>query len=403
MDDGGRTPVKRDADRIASRAVSDAAPKRLPMRVLLLHNRYRAEGGEERAVADIAGLLRRRGHLVEVLERSSEQLGNLPAARALLSGGVDPQQVGDAVRRLRADVVHAHNLHPLFGWRALAAASAAGARTVLHLHNFRLFCAVAIGYRDGAPCFRCRGIDTRPGLRLRCRGSLTEAAVYAAGLTCQQPRLFVHADRFITVSDATARRLVELGLPAGPTASLPNFVSDARVAPHTRADRGEYALVSGRLVEEKGVDTAIAAARNAGVPLVVAGDGPDAGRLRALAGRAEVRFTGRLDHRALGDVRARAGVVLVPSRWEEPWPYAALDACAAGVPVLASDRGGLPELVGREAVLAPDDVPAWSAALDQLWRSPATRRERGASLLGRAREQFGENRYYKGLMDVYEA
>jgi glycosyltransferase involved in cell wall biosynthesis len=373
------------------------------MRVLLLHNRYRAEGGEERAVADIAGLLRRRGHLVEVLERSSEQLGNLPAARALLFGGVDAQQVGDAARRLRADVVHAHNLHPLFGWRALAAASAAGARTVLHLHNFRLFCAVAIGYRDGAPCFRCRGTDTRPGLRLRCRGSLTEAAVYAAGLTRQQPRLFAHADRFITVSDATKRRLVELGLPAGPTVSLPNFVSAASFAPHTRADRGEYALVSGRLVQEKGVDTAIAAARSAGVPLVVAGDGPDAGRLRALAGGAEVRFTGRLDHGALSDVRARAAVVLVPSRWEEPCPYAALDACAAGVPVLASDRGGLPELVGSEAVLAPDDVPAWSEALDQLWRSPATRLERGAGLLARARQEFGEDRYYERLMDVYEA
>jgi glycosyltransferase involved in cell wall biosynthesis len=337
-----------------------------------------------------------------VLERSSEQLGHLPAARALVFGGIDSQQVADVVRRLRADVVHAHNLHPLFGWKALAAASAAGARTVLHLHNFRLFCAVAIGYRDGGPCFRCQGTDTRPGLRLRCRGSLTEAAVYAAGLSLQQPRLLAHADRYLTVSDATARRLVALGLPAGPTSSLPNFVSPASFASETRADRGEYALVSGRLVEEKGVDTAIAAARSAGVPLVVAGDGPDTARLRTLAGGAEVRFTGRLDHRALADVRARAAVVLVPSRWEEPCPYAALDALAAGVPVLASDRGGLPELVGSDAVLAPDDVPAWSRALDRLWRSPETRRERGASLLARARERFGEDRYYEGLIEVYE-
>jgi glycosyltransferase involved in cell wall biosynthesis len=139
------------------------------------------------------------------------------------------------------------------------------------------------------------------------------------------------------------------------------------------------------------------------VPLVVAGDGPDAARLRALAGGADVRFTGRLDHDTLAGVRAGAAVVLVPSRWEEPCPYAALDALAAGVPVLASDRGGLPELVGSEAVLAPDDVSAWSRALDRLWRSPATRRERGASLLARAREQFGEDRYYEGLMQVYEA
>jgi len=371
------------------------------MRVLFLHNRYRAEGGEERAVADIAALLARRGHTVEVLERSSERLGRGPAARALLSGGIDSQQVIDVVRRVRADVVHAHNLHPLFGWRALAAARAAGARTVLHLHNFRLFCAVAIGYRDGAPCFRCHGTDTRPGLRLRCRGSLSESAVYAAALSRQQPRLFAQADRFLTVSGATARRLVQLGLPAGPTSSLPNFISAASFAPTTQAERGQYALVSGRLVPEKGVDTAIAAARSTGVPLVVAGDGPDVARLRGLAGDANVRFTGRLEQRALAEVRARAAVVLVPSRWEEPCPYAALDALAAGVPVLASDRGGLPELVGSDAVLPPGDASAWSRALDQLWRSPELRSERGASMLVRAREQFGEDRYHEGLMEVY--
>ena len=67
-----------------------------------------------------------------------------------MGGGIGSQEVADAVRRMRADVVHAHNVHPMFGWRALAAAREAGARTVLHLHNFRLSCAVGIAYRRGA-------------------------------------------------------------------------------------------------------------------------------------------------------------------------------------------------------------------------------------------------------------
>ncbi|MBV9607657.1 MAG: glycosyltransferase, partial [Solirubrobacterales bacterium] len=123
--------------------------------ILILHNRYRAAGGEERAVSDLAALLARRGHEVEVMERLSEQLGRGRAAVGLLAGGLDPGEVADVVRRRGARVVHAHNLHPLFGWRALAAAREAGARTVLHLHNYRLFCAIGIAYRDGAPCFRC--------------------------------------------------------------------------------------------------------------------------------------------------------------------------------------------------------------------------------------------------------
>ncbi|MGI8904467.1 MAG: glycosyltransferase family 4 protein [Solirubrobacteraceae bacterium] len=371
------------------------------MRVLLLHNRYRAQGGEERAVGDLVALLEARGHTVELLERHSSDAPRARAARALLTGGVDAQQVTDAVRRLRADVVHAHNLHPLLGWRALAAARSAGARTVLHLHNFRLFCAVAIAYRKGAPCFRCTGADTRPGLRLRCRGDLPEAAVYAAGLHNQQAHLFEHADRFVVVSEATARRLIDLGLPPEPTVAISNFVPAAAFAERSRAHLGEYALVAGRLVEEKGFDTAVAAARVAGVPLVVAGEGPDEARLRALSRGGDVRFTGRLGPGALAGARARAAVVLVPSRWEEPCPYAVLDALAAGVPVLASDRGGLPELVGAGGVLPPEDRRAWSQALAGLWRDRAKRRACGDEALARARERFNEDRYYESLMQVY--
>jgi len=376
------------------------------MRVVMLHNRYRQAGGEERAVGDLVALLRDRGHDVELIERTSEDASGSRAARALLAGGLDPGQVGAAVRRLRADVVHVHNIHPLFGWRALAAARAAGARTVLHLHNFRLFCAIGVAYRDGAPCFRCRGRDTRPGLRLRCRGSLSEAAVYAAGLAIQQPRLFSQSDAFLCVSHASASRLTELGLPAQRAHTLHNFVRSAALADRSRAQAGGYALVSGRLVPEKGFDTAIAAARGARVPLVVAGDGPDRDRLRQLAAGAEdgeVTFAGHVDPGALAGLRRGAGAVLVPSRSEDSFPYAALDALADGVPVLATSYGGLPELAGPDGTLSPHDPPAWTARLGALWSEPGLRTRLGAQALERARTRFGEDAYHEGLMRVYTA
>jgi glycosyltransferase involved in cell wall biosynthesis len=371
------------------------------MRVLLLHNRYRSEGGEERAVAEIAALLRRRGHAVEVLERSSARLSRSAAASALLRGGVADGEVAASVAQFRPDVVHAHNVHPLFGWRALAAARAAGARTVLQLHNFRLFCAIAIAYRDGERCFRCRGRNTLPGVLLRCRGSLTEAAVYAAALNRQQPRMYDNVDRFLVLSDASGARLEELGLPSERATALPNFVAASRIATESLAHEAKYVLASGRLVEEKGFDTAIAAARGAGVPLVIAGQGPDADRLKRLASGADVRFTGWLTGDRLDEVRRRAGVVLAPSRWEEPCPYAVLDAHAAGVPVLASDRGGLPELAGGEEALPATDPAAWTDALSALWSDPAARRERGERALQVARDALGEDRYYARLKAVY--
>src|SRR5947199_8626632 len=107
----------------------------------------------------------------------------------MLAGGLEPEEVARAVRRTRARVVHAHHLNPAFGWRALAAAREAGARVVLHLHQYRLVCAVGVCFTDGAECTRCHGRNTLPGVVHRCRGSLVEAGVYAAGLALWQRRL----------------------------------------------------------------------------------------------------------------------------------------------------------------------------------------------------------------------
>ncbi|HWD84350.1 MAG TPA: glycosyltransferase family 4 protein [Solirubrobacteraceae bacterium] len=395
------------------------------MRVLILHNRYRLQGGEERAVFEIAGLLERRGHTVEILERSSAHVTRGRAARALLTGGADIDRVERALHRLQADVVHAHNVHPMFGWRALAAARRHGARTVLHLHNFRLYCSIGIAYRDGAPCHQCRGHNTLPGVIHRCRGSLGESAVYAAGLAAQQSRLLAEADRLIVLSQAHGELLRRHGLPTERLSVVPNFAPvpagprgpagprvPAAVPPGPAAgprvpaaahkpSEASFAFVSGRLVEEKGFDTAIRAARAAGVPLVVAGQGPDEQRLRDLAQGGEVRFPGWLGPRELDAMRAGAALVLAPSRCEEACPYSVLEALAAGLPVLVSDRGGLPEMAAPENVLPAEDPDAWAMRLRALWRDEQGRRSCGEAALKLAREKFSEDRAYEGLLAAY--
>ena len=175
----------------------------------------------------------------------------------MLAGGEHPQLVAEAVRELGATVLHAHNLHPLIGPRALRAAAAAGARVVLHLHNFRLFCAIGVAFRDGAPCFRCRGRQTLPGLALNCRGSLPEAATYAAALAAHLPAVLECVDRFLAPSGYAAGQLARLGVPAGSLSVLEHYLPAEGLAERSRADRGEFALVSARLAPEKGVAVAI--------------------------------------------------------------------------------------------------------------------------------------------------
>jgi glycosyltransferase involved in cell wall biosynthesis len=188
---------------------------------------------------------------------------------------------------------------------------------------------------------------------------------------------------------------------------VPNFMPEAGWASESVAGAGTYALVAGRLVEEKGFDTAILAAAAAGVPLVVAGSGPDEARLRGLAAAhgAEVTFTGWLAPAELAARLRGAGMVLIPSRCEESFGYGALDAFAAGVPVIATPGGGLAELVraGGGTLVDPDDPRRWGEALGARWADPARRQSEGAHALVAVRERYGEAAALAALLDAYEA
>ena len=271
--------------------------------ILVLHNRYRTTGGEERAVEDLLWLIRDRlGEDAELMSRDSATVGRVAAAAGLLGGGLRPDDVARAVRRTRARIVHAHNLHPTLGWRALAAAREAGARVVLHLHQYRLVCAVGVCFTQGEECTRCHGRNTLPGVLRNCRGSRVEAATYGAALALWQPRLAALTDAFVVPSAFSLQRLHELRAPVGQAHVLPHVIR--HFARESTAAGGRYALVVSRLAPEKGVDIAIEACRIAGIPLVIAGDGPERGRLTAAAGP-DVTFTGRVDDRELRTAATR--------------------------------------------------------------------------------------------------
>jgi glycosyltransferase involved in cell wall biosynthesis len=368
--------------------------------ILLLHNRYRVAGGEERAVEDLASLIRDHvGEDVEVLERDSAALSPRRAASGLLRGGLEPEEVGDAVRRTRARAVHAHNVNPTLGWRALAAARAAGARVVLHLHNYRLVCAVGTCFTHGEDCTRCHARNTLPGVRLNCRGgSVAESAAYAASLALWQRRIADQADRFLVPSAFALRRLRRLGAPVDDRARVLWSVQRS-FAPASSAAAGRHVLYVGRLSHEKGAADAIAACRMAGMPLVVAGDGPAASDLRDLAAGADVRFVGRVGPDELAALRRDAAAAVVPSRYAEILPLAALEAMAAGVPVAASRSGGLAELVPEEGLFPAGDVEALAGRLQQLWRHAAA----GERALAIVRERCAPEVVARALAEAYGA
>lgn len=144
----------------------------------------------------------------------------------------------------------------------------------------------------------------------------------------------------------------------------------------------------GRLHPQKQVETLVRAApllAAPGVQVVIVGDGPDRAALEAIADPALVHFTGFLPHDHVPAVLAHADVFVLPSRYEELGSVL-VEAMHSGLPIVASDTGGIPDAIshGVNGLLVPPGDPAAVArAVDLLLRD----RDLARGLGDRAREK----------------
>jgi glycosyltransferase involved in cell wall biosynthesis len=213
----------------------------------------------------------------------------------------------------------------------------------------------------------------------------------------ERAALLQHLAAVATVSGYLRGRFLE-GVPGAPrVAVLPNCI-DMTEIPDSPPERDQVILFAGRVVADKGADAfvracAMALPRLPGWSARMLGadrfgpDSPDTPFLRALRPQAAaggVALAGWRPHPAILAAMARAAIVVVPSRWPEPFGLTALEAMACGAALLCSRTGGLPEVTGDAAIgIDPDNAEALATAIVALARDPARRAALGAA--GRAR------------------
>jgi len=156
----------------------------------------------------------------------------------------------------------------------------------------------------------------------------------------------------------------------------------------------DYYLVLGRVVPYKRVDLAVRGAALAGRPLKVAGDGRAMDAVRALAGPG-VELLGRVSDERLRDLLSGARALLFPG--EEDFGIVPVEAQAAGVPVIAYDRGGATETVrdGRTGVLFSEHTPEGVAAAIERFEAMALDSE----VIRENARRFGRERF-RAQMDT---
>lgn len=173
-------------------------------------------------------------------------------------------------------------------------------------------------------------------------------------------------------------------------------------------------LCLGRLVKEKGFDLALHAFARLGpgfeqVRLIIAGEGPERGALEGLAATldltARVEFTGIVDREEIGALINRSTLMLVPSRWEEPFGIVCLEAGMMARPVVANRVGGIPGVIGDRVtgLLVENENPeALADAIRSLLNDPERMAAMGDSARKRAGETFGFDAYLTKHLSIYE-
>ena len=223
-----------------------------------------------------------------------------------------------------------------------------------------------------------------------------------------QRQAYRFAHRVVANSSAAAQQLVTEGVRPARIRVIPNGVHLDRAVPRPSRPHVQTIVTVANLRQEKAHEVLIDAAamltrRRPNLRFLIVGDGPRRAALETLVDerglRGNVEFTGHRDD--VPAVLAEADLFVLPSR-SEAFPNAAIEAMAAGLPVIASAVGGLLDLIEshRTGVLVPPDNPtALAGAIDGLISTP----ERAARIGADARATVTARYSFDRMVAAFDA
>ena len=380
------------------------------MKIVQVHNRYRYGGGEDDVFVTTCNLLKNNGITVYLLETKSEGLDStlFHKVNAFISGIYSfsaAQKMNQMVSQNRPDLVHIHNIYPLLSPSILVSCRRAGIPVVMTCHNFRLICPVATLFSDGKICERCVDRKEYWCVLKNCRGTFSESVAYALrSFFARSLGLFKkNVTIYIAVSEYVKSRLVSSGFDKDLITVIPNMVNIPKT--NVEPTNGKYVAYIGRISEEKGIKTLLAAAsRVPNMQLLLAGNGPLLPEYKRCVQK-NANFIGRLNKQQLVSFYQHARFIVVPSEWYETFGLVVAEAMSHGLPVIASRIGGLPELVedGVTGLLfEPGNSEDLAGKMKLLWDNSDLCKKMGEAGRDKATREYNENIYYKRLIAAYK-
>ena len=342
------------------------------MKVLLAHMNFYHKGGDSVEFFSTAKLLEENGHSVVFFSMDSPENEESRFSKYFLSH-VDFNVKKGVFQKLRTagrilysfearrkilkliddekpDIVHLHSIYHSISPSIISAIKKKGLPIVMTLHNYKVVCPAYLLQLDGKPCELCKNGAYYNCLLKKCvKGSYLKSMLSMVEMYLHHRllKLYAGVDIFIAPSRFLVEKVRELGF-SGKFTYLPHL--DQFYRKSFEDDECEESIsYFGRLSKEKGLLTLFDAVRDIDIKLKVIGDGPQREELERKIkdeGIKNVELLGFMSGEKLFDELGRSKFTVMPSQWYEVNPLTILESFAIGKPVIASDVGSMPEILG---------------------------------------------------------
>lgn len=402
------------------------------MKILQINKYHYLRGGAERVFFNTMDLLSEHGH--EVVPFCVRHSLNLPSPYDSYFPKADEIRAMGTLRRIgsmgrfihnprsarqlerllsdfRPDVAHLHNIFNGLSLSILPILKRHGIPVVITLHDVRFMCPAATLDMDTPRCINCHKTGFIKCVMHNCQNSIPISVMGMIEMLHKEH--IVHYDKFIDKYILLNRKFQDFFARRHPWFKtkgvvLYNFLSHftaGNTLPEPK--RGHYLLFAGRLTPEKGICHILESAKALpDVEFRIAGDGPLRNVLET-SGLKNVHLLGHLDSASLRDQIEEAGWVLVPSDCMENNPMAVIEANAMAKPVIASNMGGIPEIVSHNTTGLLFDIHKPGALTEMIKQglemTDADYLQMAQNALVYAQENFSASHHYDALMNIYRS
>lgn len=400
------------------------------MRIILAHKFHRYTGGADVFYLEVGRVLEENGHDVAYFStihesnldtEYSEYFIDPPNFKSrnpitkVFSFAMIPynfeakKSFQRLIKDFKPDLIHAFGIATHISPSIFDVARKNNIPVVLSMNDYKHICPNYKLFHHGRICQDCKSNKFFKAIQNNC---FQDSRAYSVAGAIES---YIHhwlnlykknVDLFLFASDFMANKTEEFwGEGAFNWSKLLNPFKIPKRLPSS--NRGDYGLYFGRIVEEKGVHLIIESLKsNRQIPFKIVGDGPDIFKLKEIVSKenlTNIEFLGALWGSNLDDILYSAKFVVVPSIWHENFPYVILQAFAAGVPVIGSNRGGIPELLGngRGITFEPNDINSLSSAMENIIANSEDSKCIGLKGREFLLDTFTDERFYNSIIANY--